>query len=268
MEVYEPEALAHSLLVEQFQCVEQFGACESELGSVSSALLPFSGARRSEFDANANIGHHVEFLGHLGDDFQFVSFLYDDKDLLAHFLRQQGELYVALVFVSVADDDGVALALHGNDRMKFWFGAGLQSEVEFLSVGDDFLHHGLHLVHLDGVDHVVLSLVVVFLACFFEAAPCLFDAAVENVGESEQHRRCHIAQGQFVHHFSQVYLRGVLAGSHIDVSLFVDAEIGGAPPIDVVELLRVVNSPFFHCSLVVCGLMSWRMCSTVVLILS
>ena len=45
---------------------------------------------------------------------------------------------------------------------------------------------------------------------------------------------------------AQVYLRSVLTRCDIDIALFVDAEIGSTPTVDVVELLRVLNGPFLH----------------------
>ena len=138
------------------------------------------------------------------------------------------------------------MALHGNDGMELRLGTGFQSEVELLSMGNDFFYHGLHLVDLYGVYHEVLTLVVIFLRCFLEAAGSLFYPVVEDVGETQQHRRCDIAQRQLVHHLAQVYLGVVLAGCYIHVSFVVDAEIGCAPSVDVVQLFRVLNGPFLH----------------------
>ena len=39
--------------------------------------------------------------------------------MLAHLLRQKSQLYVRLVLVAIADNDGIALALHGYDGMEF-----------------------------------------------------------------------------------------------------------------------------------------------------
>ena len=105
MEVYQFQAVSHALLLQQFQCVEQFGTGESELAGVAAAFLPFAASAAGQFDADAEVGAHVEFLGYLGDDFQFVQFLHYDKDSLAHLLGQQCQLDIALVLVSVADDE-------------------------------------------------------------------------------------------------------------------------------------------------------------------
>ena len=116
-------------------------------------------------------------------------------------------------------------------------------------MGDDLLDHRLHLVHLDGVDHVVLSLVVVLVGCLLEAAPRLFDSVVEDVGEAQQHGSRDIAQRQFVHHLAQVNLRVVLAGCDVDVAFLVNTEVACAPAVDVVELTGIFNGPFLHVGL-------------------
>ena len=36
--------------------------------------------------------------------------------------------------------------------MKFRFGTGFQSEIEFLSVADNLFYHRTHLVDLNGID--------------------------------------------------------------------------------------------------------------------
>ena len=207
VEVDEPQAVAHVFLVEQLQGFEQFGTGESELRGVAAAFFPLAGTAAGQFDAYADVGSHVQLLGHAGNDVKLVQLLHHDEYLLAHLLCQQCQLDVALVLVAVAHDDRVALALHGNDGVQLGLRAGLYAEVELPSVRDDFLHHGLHLVHLDGIYHVVLAFVVVFLGGFLEAAPRLLDAVVENVGEAKQHGSGDVAKLQLVHHLAQVDLR-------------------------------------------------------------
>ncbi len=242
----ESQAVAHALFVENLQRLEQFRRGEAEFRGVAAAVFPFSGARRGQLNANAEVGHHAELFGGAGDDVELVELLHDDENTLAHLLREQRQLDVRLVFIAVADDERVALALHGDDGVQLGLRAGLESEVELASVRDDFLDHGLRLVHLHGIDDEILALIVVFLARFFEAARRLFDTAVENVGKAQQHGRRDIAQRQFVDDFAQVDLRLVLAGCHIDVSRLIDTEIRDSPTVQVVEFLRVFNRPFFH----------------------
>jgi len=181
-----------------------------------------------------------------GYDVNLIELLNHDEDALAHLLSQQRQLNVGLVLVSVADDERVAVTLHGDDGVQLRLAAGLQSEVELASVGDDFLHDGLHLVYLDGVDDVALALVVILLGSLLEARCGLLDAVVENVGEAKEHRRGDVAQLQFIYYLTQIGRLAVLEGRDTHVAFLVDREVRGAPAVDVVELLRVFNSPLFQ----------------------
>ncbi len=170
VEMYEPHAVVQSFLVEYFERVEQFRRCKAELACVAAALLPLARTARREFYAYAYVGPHAQFLGRRGYEVYLVHLLHDDEYAFSHFLGEQRELYVALVFVAVAHYYRVALALHGNHGVQFGLGSAFESEVELASVRDYLLHHGLHLVHLYGIDDEVLALVVVFLGRFLEAA--------------------------------------------------------------------------------------------------
>ena len=109
-------------------------------------------------------------------------------------------------------------------------------------------HDGLHLICLYGIDNEILPLEVILCRRLFETAARLFDAVVQNVWKSQKDRWRDISQRQFVHHITQVNLRVVLTWCDINIAAVVDAKVGGAPTIDVVELPRVFNSPFFHSS--------------------
>ena len=240
------EAVAHAQSIELGQSREQLRRGEAELAGVAPAFLPLARARRRQLDADAQVGAHVEPLGGLCDEVYLVELLHHDEDSLAHLLGQQGQLDVAVVLVAIAHDEGVALALHGDDGMELGLGAGLQSQVELAAVADDFLHHRLHLVHFDGVDDEVLPLVAVFLLGLLEAAGRLLDAVVQDVGKPQQDGGGDVAQCEFVHHVAQVYLRVVLTRSDKHIPLLIDTKIRGAPAVDVVELLRILDGPFLH----------------------
>ena len=246
MEMDQTQTVAHVFLIQEFQGFKKFGTCQAKLRGVATALLPFTRAAGCQFDADADIRTDIHLFGLTGDNLQLVHLLHHDKDLLTHLLCQQGQLNVTLVLVSVTDDDGVALTLHGDDGMELGFRAGLQSQVELTTMRNDLFNDRLHLVHLDGVDHIVLTFVVVFLTGLLEAAPGLFNPVVKDIGETEQHRGSDIANGQLVHHFAQVNLCTILARGNVHVAFLVDAEIGSAPSVDVVELLRIFNRPFLH----------------------
>ena len=121
VEMDEAQAVAHASPVEQIEGFEQFCTRQSELRGVAAALFPLAAARAGQLDADAYIRTHIEFLGLAGNQFQLIHLLNDNEDLLAHLLGQQGQLDVALVFIAVADDDRVALALHGDNGMQLGF---------------------------------------------------------------------------------------------------------------------------------------------------
>ncbi len=106
--------------------------------------------------------------------------------------------------------------------MQLRFGAGLQSDVVFVAVTNYFGNHGLHLVHLDGVDDEVLAVVAVFVGRVPEAVRDLADTVVKNIGETKQQRGLYVAQLQRVHHLLQVDGRASLLGRDLHMSLVVD----------------------------------------------
>ena len=193
VEVNELQAVVHAHLVEHFQSFEQFGGVEAELGGVAAAFLPLARAGGGQLDADAQVGTHAELFGGLGDGVQLGQLFHHEEDALAHFLTQQGQLDEVLVLVAVAHDEAVAVHIGGQHSVKLRFGAGLQAQVVLLAVADDFLHHGAHLVHLDGIDDEVFGLVVVLRCSAGKAVGSFFDAVVEDVGETQKHGSCYIA---------------------------------------------------------------------------
>ena len=53
--------------------------------------------------------------------------------------------------------------------MEFRFRAGFQSEIELLSVADNFFHHRAHLVDLNRINNKVLGFITILLGCLFKA---------------------------------------------------------------------------------------------------
>jgi hypothetical protein len=130
--------------------------------------------------------------------------------------------------------------------MQLGLRTGFQSEIIFLAVADDLLHHRAQLVHLDRIDDVVLRLVVIFLRRLLEARGHLLDARVQDVGKAHQHGCRYVAQEQVVHDLLQVHLYAVLSRRSHDVAFLVDMIIVDAPAADAIELAGVLNAPFSH----------------------
>ena len=148
--------------------------------------------------------------------------------------------------MAVADDKAIAVHVGCNNGMKFRLGACLQTEVVALAVADNLLHHWAHLVDLYREDDKALSFEVILLGCLLKTRSRLLYAAVENVGETQQHGRFGAVSHQVVNEFLEVYLHLVLARSDIYMPLLVYAKEVHSPASDVVELLRVFYSPFCH----------------------
>ena len=179
------QTVAHILFVEQIERFQQFGTGQSELRGVAPTLFPLTTTTGGQFDADADIRAHTQFLSLASYQFQFVRFLHHNEYLLAHLLCQQCQFDVRLVLISVTDNDRVALTLNSNHCVQLRFRTSLNAQIKLTSVRDNLLNHRLHLIDLDGIDHIVLALVVVFLRSLLETAPRLLDTVVEDIGETQ-----------------------------------------------------------------------------------
>ena len=107
-----------SLLIKFAQCLKHLSCSKTELRGITTALLPFAGTTGGKFNAQTYIRHHTELLSSLCHDVYLVHLLDDDKDALAHLLRQQSQFHVCLVLVSVTDDKRVALTCRSYHGMQ------------------------------------------------------------------------------------------------------------------------------------------------------
>ncbi len=246
VEMNEFQAVAQPFGRKHLQRLQQLARREAELAGVAAAVLPLAAARRTQLDADADVGAQVETLGDVGYEVELVHLLYYQIDTLAHLVGQQRQLDIALVLVAVADDERIALGVHRDDGVQLGFRTRLQTEVELLAVAYYLLHHGVHLVHLDGIYRETLAAEPVFLGSLAVAARHTLDAVVENIGEAQQHGSADVAQRQFVHHLAQIDLDTVLLGCDDHVPLIVYAEVRDSPAVDVVKIGRIFNVPFFH----------------------
>ena len=134
--------------------------------------------------------------------------------------------------------------------MELRLGTGFQSKIELLSVTDNFLHYRAHLVDLDRIDNKVLRFIPVFLSRLFETRRHLFNTVVQNIRETYQHRGCHIPQLQLVNQFFQIDSHSVFTRCNNDMSFVINTKVGGPPTRDVVEFLRIFNTPLSHFSVI------------------
>jgi hypothetical protein len=187
--------------------LDELRGVETELALVAARLLPLADPERRQLDAQPDVGAHVELARQTRDEGQFVELLDDQEDPLAHLLGQQRQLDEVLVLVAVAHDQGFGVVLDGQHGVEFGLGSRLEADVELLAVLHDLFQHRALLVDLDGVHVEVLGLEAVFLGGLLEAVEDLLDAVVEDVGESQQHRRREVAQFQVLHDLDEVDAR-------------------------------------------------------------
>ena len=250
VEVDQFEAVFQLVLAQVVDGAEQFARVQTELAAVAAALFPLAAAAARQLDAEADVGTDVQALCHTVDEFQLAEFLDDDKDAPSHLLGEQCQFDIALVLVTVADDDGIGVQVGhvaGEHGMQFGLTASLQADVELLAVSDNLLDDLSHLVHLDGIDDEVAALVLVFLGSLLETTGNLIDAVIQNVGETQQHGRGHLAGMEFVHHVCQVHGHTTALGRDGNVAILVDGEVLEAPASDVVEFGAILDAPLIDC---------------------
>ena len=121
VEMNKLQAVGHVVLLKERKSVEKFGGIEAEFADIAARLFPFSGAGRGELDSNTYCGGDIEAFRDFRDQPQLVELLDNEEDAAPHFLGKQRELDIILIFISVADDDGVFVGVDGEDGMQFRF---------------------------------------------------------------------------------------------------------------------------------------------------
>ena len=87
---------------QNIQSLEQLRGVEPELALVASALAPFAGTCRGQFDAYSHIGTHFKPLADFGNHPQFVELFHNEVYFATHLLRQQSQLDIGGILVAVA----------------------------------------------------------------------------------------------------------------------------------------------------------------------
>ena len=158
VEMEQVEAVAHFVLAEEFEGVDDFGDKQAKLGADAAGLLPTPRPARGELDADTDRRLYVVQLGVFGDQFQLAELFDHRDDVAADLGGQDHRLDELIVLEPVADDRGVVVLHQGHDSQEFGLGAGLQAEAVGLAEVEDLLDHVPLLVDLDGVDAAVVAL--------------------------------------------------------------------------------------------------------------
>ena len=216
------QAVLHLVFSQSVDSFQQFARVQAKLAVVAARLFPFSAARARQFDADSDVRTHTDPLCKAGNQVQFVELFHNEKYSASHLLRQQSQLHIVLVLVSIADNEIVLIDIRSEHSVQLRLRAGLQPDVEFLAVAHDFVDHLTHLVHLYRIDDKVLRAIFIFLCGLLEASRNLLDAIVEDIGETQQHRSGNVTNLQLVHQFFQIDGCTTFTRSHLNVTIVVD----------------------------------------------
>ena len=130
--------------------------------------------------------------------------------------------------------------------MEFGFRTGFQSQIEFLTMTNDFFYYRTHLVYLDRINDKILGLIPILIRCLLKAVRDFFNTIIQNIRKTDQHRSCHIPQLQLIDQLFQVDLNAVLTRSYHYMTFVIDTKVRSSPPCYVVEFFRIFNTPFSH----------------------
>jgi hypothetical protein len=100
--------------------------------------------------------------------------------LFPHLLCKQSQLDVAFVFIAIANDERIGVGINGQYGVKLWLRSGFQPNMEALSVRYDFFYYLPHLIYFDGIDQIILRLIIVFFGSGFKAVGNFFDPVIQN----------------------------------------------------------------------------------------
>ena len=245
VEVYQSQHVELAQFLESLDELHELSGVESELRFFAAALRPAAGPFGRQLDAHAGLRRDAEILRRLQQYVEFAQLLHHDEDVVSQLLAHEGEPHELFIFVAVADDDVFGALRKAEHRLQFRFGAAFQSYAVFASELDDFLHHVALLVDLDGIDRGVAARVVELPNGRCERFAQRFDAALEDVGESQQDREWHALRFEIDREFEEVEraFRRFGVGADNDMSGRVDVEEAGAPAVDVVQGLGIMDAP-------------------------
>src|SRR5699024_3754380 len=114
--------------------------------------------------------------------------------------------------------------------MEFGFGTGFQSQIEFLTMTNDFFYYRTHLVYLDRINDKILGLIPILIRCLLKAVRDFFNTIIQNIRKTDQHRSCHIPQLQLIDQLFQVDLNAVLTRSYHYMTFVIDTKVRSSPP--------------------------------------
>ena len=104
MEMNQLQAILHPFAIEKIERFEKLTGCQAEFAGIATRFFPLATTGRSQFDADTDIRLYIQLLRHLGNQLQFIHFLYDKEDTFTHLLRKQSQFNITFVLITVADN--------------------------------------------------------------------------------------------------------------------------------------------------------------------
>ena len=246
MEMEQLHLVDQAVLLQQIDGGDDLRHPQAELGILAAGGGPLAGPLGGELDPDAEFWLDAGFLHQLDHLLQLEQLFDDQGDVVADLGGVEHRLDILGILVAVADDRQVVAAGDGDAGHQFRLGADLKADIVAFAVLGDRLHHLALLVHLDGIEGLVLGRVLVLGNGALEDPVDAGNPPLEDVHEAEQNRRLDLPLDQVVHQRAQID-GAVGTGRRVnaDVPFLVDGEKVGTPVVEVVDFGGVVDGPAF-----------------------
>ena len=106
------------------------------------------------------------------------------------------------------------------------------------------MHNASLLIHFDGINRVVRTLVTVVANCSGECVVHVRHTRAEQIAEVQERWRSKATLTQPLHDFEQIdFATDFARGAHDDMALLIDIEESLRPTAQVVEIRGIINRP-------------------------
>ena len=247
MEVKELQAVHHAFLLQELHAFHHFEGGETELRAGTAAVYPFSGAFVLELGAETDAGLDIELSGDVEQERELLKAVNHDEDVAAEARSKKGRLDILFVLEAVTDEQGLGVVEKGEGHEQLGLGAGFEAKAGFGSHFDHRFHEVALLVHLNGVNTLVLALVAKSMEGAVEAFGQHLHAGFHDIGKSDPKWSAEAAVYEIVHELVKVEgrARGTLR-RYLDSAGFVDVQKTRAPARHVIKRLALFYAPGFQ----------------------
>jgi hypothetical protein len=239
------KAVIQAPAFQELEGFQNLGEGEPKLGAIAGTAAPAPRTTARQLHPHAQRLPDPQFLHVLHEEFQFSRFLDDRNDVLADLPGQHDHLDELIILEAVADDRCLTRSVgEGQNGQEFRLAAGFQSKAVRFAEVQHFLDDVPLLVHLDGVDAVVIPAIAVLLHRLVEGIGNVSDPMLEDVREAQKKRGLDAASADLIDEFLEVDTAfRVLVRVDGDVSELVDPKVPFAPILDAVGFEGIVQFP-------------------------